>query len=136
MFSTDEEQYARDHFGEPNVVRIVRRGERDLAFSGWEIGRSLTENEYRSAIATLEVTIYITTKGNFVTRIDRTSRSKWDEAAQPETETRGAPHSYAEDALKWLIDDHGSELGAASKTAWEQACRAWPGLAEFEVETV
>jgi len=118
-------EIAEKAFGKPKTFRLDRDGDRDLTFTGWEIGKG-----ERNAHSITLVKIYLTKGQNLVTQVQTLARQDKSLISQ----TVGN-HNTAPEALDWLKEDNGDSLGSASKTAWEEACRAWPPIAEYETET-
>ena len=116
---------------EPKSYRITRDGDRDIRCKGWLIGSGNTRDPERSSTRWTEVDIYLTTGGNLITQ--RTHHTQW----QGESDTyTPAIHSEPADALEWLKEDGGGYLGAASKEAWDEACKDMPGLEEHATQYV
>lgn len=115
----------------PEELRVPRDGDRDLAFSG----RRLAEETRTSRDETrgTTVAIYVTVGGNLVTAVQQWESKK---GRRQVAAARAAVHDLPDQALDWLKQDAGGELGPASKGAWESACRAWPELSALEVERV
>lgn len=118
----------------PEDHRAKRDGDRDLAFSGWLLGKA----EHGSGgtgpkewTRGTEVWVYLTTGRRIVTAV-----RQWKRGQEDHNSYRAAAHETPGDALLWLKNDAGGELGFSSKNAWEEACRAWQGLEGEDVERV
>jgi len=86
------------------------------------------------------VMVYVTQKGKFITHIYQWQRkdNHPGEGPAPIKRSRSAAgvHVTGQEALSWLIQDGGGNLGSASRTAWEMACQNWPPLQGRAVEII
>ena len=122
---------------------ISRPGDRDLAFTGRRlsaVSRCVDTAPWprRGGPASVRsctgIAIYRTEGKKIVTHVRR-----WREAedgAVVEFDDIVGTHESPEAALFWLKRDNGKTLGALSKQAWVDACRADPELGPSEVETI
>lgn len=145
-----------EEWGPPEKYRINRAGDRDLAFTGWLIGKatqpvsgsSIVSDEGQSVDFGVDVCIYVTEAERIVTHSYRwtefAARAEGDDLFvdgftgphHREGDHNADWHDQVDSALDWLRDDAGGRLGAASKEAWTEACRRWPELTPHEVEDV
>jgi hypothetical protein len=116
---------------------VKRDGDRDLAFTGWILGSGKITMRQKGAPKECErgteAWIFLTLGRRLVTAV-----TQWDRTSEPPNETnRAAAHQTAAAALAWLRQDtRNNMLGPASGAAWSEACQAWPGLEDEDVERV
>lgn len=131
----DQMAQAHELLGEPQELRIVRDGDRDIQAKGWKIGEGDSRDHLGHGIPWNDATrwtlikVYLTTGGNLVAKIVR--RSKWQ--GERDRDDAKVCRTPAE-ALTFLCEGDG--LRDASKDAWEAACQTWPPLAAEECEVV
>jgi hypothetical protein len=127
--------------GGPELIRIRRDRDRDMEFQGWRIGSGETGTgpadrfghpqaapDRERWIRGIEVTLFRTVGGQFAVGLRR-----WGPGGE---EYHGVVHRSPEELLEWMKSDAGGKLGAASKQAWESACRLDPDLKAHETERI
>jgi len=114
--------------------RVTRDGDLDLAFTGRKVGEgeSGDPGDFRHQWNRgTDVTLFLTESGRIVT-----AASHWSQWQGESGHDTAAVHDSGGEALAWLIEHDGGELGPASKAAWLEAAKAAPEVfrAEEEVE--
>jgi len=108
-----------------------------LQFRGRRIG--WTEPNEEATVGT-RVSVFVTQKGTLITHIYQWQRKDGfkGEGLAPMKRSRNVAgvHVEAQEALAWLIQEGGGELGSASRKAWEMACAKWPPLQGQIVEII
>lgn len=118
----------------PEEHRLERDGDRDVSFTGWEIGEGRIGERGKSlhdSSRGTTVMIYLTEGGRYLAHVVQWSAWEGDSLRRVL-----GPADDGEELLALLVEDAGGELGRASKEAWEAACAAWPDLGEHETERI
>lgn len=125
---------ARNKTDPATYQRVNRTSERDLSFTGWEVGLGTfgyPGDDPKKWERGREVRLYVTSAGRIVVAI-----RKW--SARPGEGVLHTAGVFADpdSAVSFLLEEGGGKLGQASKSAWEQACRNCEALADAETEAV
>lgn len=105
---------------------VTRDGDLDLTFTGRLVGSGEHGSGGTSGYACdwnrgTKVCLYLTAAGHVVTAVHYWSQ--WQGESESDI---AAVHAGGAEALAWLVDQDGGELGPASKEAWTQAAEAEP----------
>jgi hypothetical protein len=96
-------------------------------------GRLVGWNEVDFAVPRgTRVTIYVTRSNRIITAVHQ-----WQRGGKRERSRYDAGvHTGPEEALAWLVQDGGQQLGRSSREAWEVACQLWPAFKGHDVEVI
>ena len=113
---------------------VTRDGSLDITFTGRLVGEGEHGSGGSSGYASdwnrgTTVRLYLTAAGKVVTAVHQWSRWQGERDCY-----RAAVHGAAAEALAWLVEDAGGDLGPASKEAWLQAAEAEPDVFTAAVE--
>ena len=100
-----------------------------LRFTGYLIGWNDVE---LSVPRGTRVTIFITRSNRIVTAVYQWQRGEKHQRSR----YAAGVHDDPDQALAWLIQDGGQQLGRSSREAWEMACQIWPALQGHDVEVI
>jgi hypothetical protein len=121
-------QYMKAEFGGAKEVRLEQAGDLDLQFTGWKVSTcgdsTVVEDPEKASV---EVSLYFTTKGAYVAEIHR-NFPDFRKNNKRITKTKSAAFVSYRDMLAWLKEDGRGWLGVNSKVAWEEMCARLPWL--------
>jgi hypothetical protein len=123
--------------GPTETFKLERDSNLPMQFKGKLLGSNVVVPE--DARGTF-VSIYVTQRGKIITHVYQWQRvDPWEgegEAPLKRSRNSAAVHVNGPDALAWLIQDGGGNLGSASRQAWEAACANYPALHGQDVEII
>jgi hypothetical protein len=123
--------------GPTETFKLERDNNLPMQFKGKLLGTNVTDpDEARGTF----VSIYVTQSGKIITHVYQWQRiDPWEEEGEApikRSRSAAAVHVQGPEALAWLIQDGGGNLGSASRQAWEAACSNYPALHGQDVEVI